>query len=134
MEIVVHQQTPAAGPARLPRSPFGLLGSAVLAAPAAAPLPTATIETVPGMPPVLEPGQSLQRRRGRRAEPGDGRGIDPNLCAEPRSNDVYVIDPAAFRVVDRFPVGVNPQHVVPSWDLQTLWVANNGAPARMTAA
>ena len=42
-----------------------------------------------------------------------------------KSNDVYVIDPATFKVVDRFKVGVNPQHVVPSWDLRTLWVANN---------
>ena len=45
----------------------------------------------------------------------------PNL----RSNDVYVIDPATLKVVDRFHVGYSPQHVVPSWDLQTLWVANN---------
>ena len=45
----------------------------------------------------------------------------PNL----QSNDVYVIDPATLKVVDRFRVGVNPQHVVPSWDLKTLWVANN---------
>ncbi len=45
----------------------------------------------------------------------------PNL----QSNDVYVIDPATFKVVDRFRVGLNPQHVVPSWDLKTLWVANN---------
>ena len=45
----------------------------------------------------------------------------PNL----RSNDVYVIDPATLKVVDRFKVGRGPQHVVPSWDLQTLWVANN---------
>jgi DNA-binding beta-propeller fold protein YncE len=36
-----------------------------------------------------------------------------------------VIDPATMKVVDRFPVGVNPQHVVPSWDLKTLWVTNN---------
>jgi len=36
-----------------------------------------------------------------------------------------VIDPATLKVVDRFPVGVNPQHVVPSWDLTTLWVTNN---------
>ena len=28
-------------------------------------------------------------------------------------------------MVDRFRVGINPQHVVPSWDLKTLWVANN---------
>ncbi|HVJ34796.1 MAG TPA: YncE family protein [Terriglobia bacterium] len=42
-----------------------------------------------------------------------------------RSNNVYVIDPTNFTVVDKFPVGRSPQHVVPSWDLQTLWVANN---------
>jgi len=42
-----------------------------------------------------------------------------------QSNDVAVIDPATFRVIDRFPVGINPQHVVPSWDLKTLWVNNN---------
>jgi YVTN family beta-propeller protein len=42
-----------------------------------------------------------------------------------QSNDVYVIDPATFTVVDKFKVGLNPQHVVPSWDLRTLWVANN---------
>ena len=42
-----------------------------------------------------------------------------------QSNDVYVIDPATFKVVDKYKVGLNPQHVVPSWDLQTLWVTNN---------
>jgi len=42
-----------------------------------------------------------------------------------KSNDVYVIDPATLEVVDRFRVGVNPQHVVPSYDLKTLWVTNN---------
>lgn len=42
-----------------------------------------------------------------------------------QSNDVYVIDPATLRIVDRFRVGINPQHVVPSWDLKTLWVTNN---------
>jgi YVTN family beta-propeller protein len=45
----------------------------------------------------------------------------PNL----RSNDVWVIDPKTLQVIDRFRVGAGPQHIVPSWDLQTLWVANN---------
>ncbi len=45
----------------------------------------------------------------------------PNL----RSNDVSVIDPGTLKVVDRFKVGASPQHVVPAWDLRTLWVANN---------
>jgi YVTN family beta-propeller protein len=45
----------------------------------------------------------------------------PNL----RSNDVYVIDPTTLKVIDRFKVGISPQHIVPSWDLRTLWVTNN---------
>lgn len=45
----------------------------------------------------------------------------PNL----RSHDVSVIDPSTMKVVDRFKVGHAPQHIVPSWDMKTLWVANN---------
>lgn len=43
------------------------------------------------------------------------------------SNSVSVIDPVTLKEVDRFKVGLAPQHVVPSWDLQTLWVANNAS-------
>lgn len=42
-----------------------------------------------------------------------------------RSGDVTVIDPRTLKVVDRFEVGRSPQHVVPAWDLRTLWVTNN---------
>jgi DNA-binding beta-propeller fold protein YncE len=35
-----------------------------------------------------------------------------------------------MKVVDRFKVGVNPQHVVPSWDLKTLWITNNAEGRR----
>ncbi|TGV77756.1 YncE family protein [Mesorhizobium sp. M00.F.Ca.ET.149.01.1.1] len=42
------------------------------------------------------------------------------------SNSVSVIDSVTLKEVDRFNVGSKPQHVVPSWDLKTLWVANNG--------
>jgi YVTN family beta-propeller protein len=41
------------------------------------------------------------------------------------ANTVSVIDPNTLKVIDTFKVGINPQHVVPSWDLSTLWVANN---------
>ncbi len=40
------------------------------------------------------------------------------------SNTVSVIDPATHKVVDTFKVGLGPQHIIPSWDLKTLWVAN----------
>ena len=49
------------------------------------------------------------------------------LVYVPNSHDgtVTVIDPATYRVVRTFPTGALPQHVVPSYDLTTLWVANN---------
>lgn len=45
-------------------------------------------------------------------------------------NSVSVIDTTTLKVVDTFKVGLHPQHVVPSWDLITLWVANNGRGRR----
>lgn len=45
----------------------------------------------------------------------------------PNGNEgtVSVIDPTTYQVVDTFRTGKNPQHVVPSYDLQTLWVLND---------
>ena len=42
-----------------------------------------------------------------------------------RSNSVTVIDPKTFKVISRFSVGRMPQHVVPSYDLKTLYVVND---------
>lgn len=83
------------------------------------------VTTVPGMPPVVDP-RNLYSEAGSahlsKAVAGAlPRVYVPNL----RSDDVYVIDPATFKVVDKFKVGRSPQHIVPSWDLQTLWVTNN---------
>jgi YVTN family beta-propeller protein len=41
------------------------------------------------------------------------------------SDTVSVIDPSTARVVRTVRVGHEPQHVVPSWDLRTLWVNND---------
>jgi YVTN family beta-propeller protein len=41
------------------------------------------------------------------------------------SNSVTEIDPATQQIVRTFPVGAEPQHVVPSWDLKTLWVTSD---------
>ena len=83
------------------------------------------VPTVAGMPPVVNAanlyGEAGVNHMSAAVAGALPRVYVPNL----RSNDVYVIDPATFKVVDRFPVGRSPQHVVPSWDLHTLWVANN---------
>ena len=42
-----------------------------------------------------------------------------------KSNTVDVISQKTFKVVDHFATGGLPQHVTPSWDLQTLWVTND---------
>ncbi len=42
-----------------------------------------------------------------------------------RGASVTEIDPKTYQVVRTFPTGKIPQHVVPSYDLKTLWVANN---------
>lgn len=41
------------------------------------------------------------------------------------SNTITVIDPATFQILETFPVAKLPQHVVPSYDMQTLYVNNN---------
>ena len=81
---------------------------------------------LPGMPPIIDStnlyGEAAAGHLSAAVAGALSRIYVPNL----RSDDVYVIDPAKMAVVDRFKVGENPQHVVPSWDLKTLWVTNNG--------
>ncbi|MDQ1478681.1 MAG: hypothetical protein QOE62_3910 [Actinomycetota bacterium] len=44
---------------------------------------------------------------------------------ESMSSYVDVIDPTTYRVIDRYQTGGRPQHVVPAWDMQTLYATNN---------
>jgi YVTN family beta-propeller protein len=87
--------------------------------------PVAAIETVPGMPPVVDPANLYSETAADKLSPAVAKALPRVYVPNLQSNDVTVIDPATLKVVDRFPVGVNPQHVVPSWDLTTLWVTNN---------
>jgi len=95
------------------------------AAPAAASAAAVAIKTVAGMPAVVNP-DNLYSETGSSHLSAQVKGdleriYVPNL----RSNDVSVIDPATLKVIDKFKVGKAPQHIVPAWDLRTLWVANN---------
>jgi YVTN family beta-propeller protein len=83
------------------------------------------VETVPGMPPVPDPANLYSEIRADKLSPAVAGALPRIYVPNRQGNDVSVIDPATMKVVDRFPVGVNPQHVVPSWDLKTLWVTNN---------
>ena len=77
------------------------------------------------MPPEIDPRDVYAADR-----PGDlspvVSGFKPLVYVPNSTSDtVDVIDPAIFAVVDHFPVGRQPQHVVPSYDLKTLWVTND---------
>jgi len=85
----------------------------------------AAIETVPGMPAVLDPANLYSETVAGRLSPAVEGALPRVYVPNRRSNSVSVIDPESLKVVDTFKVGHNPQHVVPSWDLRTLWVANN---------
>ncbi len=83
------------------------------------------IATVPGMPPVVDPANLYSETTSGKLSPAVAGDLQRVYVPHLQTNDVYVIDPATFKVVDKFKVGLNPQHVVPSYDLRTLWVANN---------
>jgi YVTN family beta-propeller protein len=86
---------------------------------------TRTIQTVPGMPPVMDPSNLYSETRSDKLSPVVAKHLSRVYVPNRSSNDVWVIDPVTFKVINKFRVGVHPQHVVPSWDLKTLWVNNN---------
>ena len=85
----------------------------------------ALITTIPGMPPVPDPANLYSETAAGRLIPAVQGALSRVYVPNRRANTVSVIDPETLQVIDTFKVGRNPQHVVPSWDLKTLWVANN---------
>ena len=85
----------------------------------------AGVGALPGMPPLLDPNDVYAADRPGELSPVV-KGF-PSLIYVPntQSDTVTIIDPATYRVLRTVPVGNEPQHVVPSWDLKTLWVNND---------
>ena len=84
-----------------------------------------SVAPLPGMPPLLDPRDVYAADR-----PGN---LSPTVRSFPARvyvpnsgrNTVDVIDPRTFKIIDHFKVGRQPQHITPSYDLQTLWVLND---------
>ncbi|SDY45177.1 40-residue YVTN family beta-propeller repeat-containing protein [Micromonospora pattaloongensis] len=94
----------------------------------AAPPASATPHRLPGMPPDPDP-RNVYAPAGPNMLSDQVRG-HRNLVYVPHtvSNDVYVIDPTTYKVVDKYPGGEEAQHIVPSYDLSTLYVASSKVP------
>jgi len=103
-------------------APASAPGASASAAAVAAP---AGVTTVPGMPPVVDVRNLYSEVSAGKISPALRDDLERIYVPNLRSNDVYVVDPHAMKVVDRFKVGIGPQHIVPAWDMRTLWVTNN---------
>ncbi|MCW5637733.1 MAG: YncE family protein [Rubrivivax sp.] len=106
---------------------LALFGAAPAAAqpaaqPAAAP---AKIEVAPGVMPVPDPKNLYSETASGKLSPNVAGALERIYVPNHMAHTVSVIDPATLKVVNTFKVGLYPQHVVPSWDLKTLYVANN---------
>ena len=77
------------------------------------------------MPPVVDPSAIYSETGPNHLSPAVRGDLERIYVPDLRSDDVSVIDPMTMKVVDRIKAGHGPQHVVPSYDLRTLWVTNN---------
>jgi DNA-binding beta-propeller fold protein YncE len=77
------------------------------------------------MPPVTDP-HNIYAAAGVNALSAAARQARP-LVYVPHSGsgDVLVIDPTTFAVIARYPAGIELQHVVPSYDMRTLYATDD---------
>jgi YVTN family beta-propeller protein len=111
---------------------LAVLAACAAPAPAPAPAPAATpapavptFSPIPGMPPVRDAHNVY-------ADAGPGMLSDVARAARPmvyvphtKTGEVWTIDPATFAVVGRYRLGGELQHVVPSWDMKTLYASDD---------
>jgi DNA-binding beta-propeller fold protein YncE len=92
-----------------------------LGSPTFAGLPPANLS----MPPLVDPKDVYSETSEGKLSPATAGALSrvyvPNLW----TGRVDVIDPETFSVVDSFAAVPSAQHIVPSWDLQTLWVSGD---------
>ncbi|MBL1100321.1 beta-propeller fold lactonase family protein [Streptomyces sp. 205] len=93
--------------------------------PSAAAKKAARAKLLPGMPPPLDPHDLYAADRPGKLAKAVKRFPSRVYVPNTLSDTVSVIDPKTLKVIRTIPVGHQPQHVVPSWDLKTLWVNND---------
>ncbi|MBD8873233.1 YncE family protein [Rhodanobacter sp. DHB23] len=104
---------------------LALLASAFAGLCASAAAMAQSVATVPGMPRVVNPADMYSQAGRDMFSPAVAGALPRIYVPNLRGDSVSVIDPATYKVIDTFKVGRSPQHVVPAYDLQTLWVTNN---------
>jgi YVTN family beta-propeller protein len=80
---------------------------------------------LPGMPPPLDPHDVYAASRPGLLSPVVRNFPERVYVPNSGRDSVDVIDPRTFKIIDHFGVGRQPQHIIPSYDLKTLWVLND---------
>jgi YVTN family beta-propeller protein len=93
--------------------------------PVAVPARPGVAPGLPGMPPLLDARDVYAADRPNALSPVVRNFPSRVYVPNTESNTVSVIDPKTYKVIETIRVGLQPQHVVPSWDLKTLWVNND---------
>ncbi|MDQ1663114.1 MAG: hypothetical protein QOJ68_3094 [Blastococcus sp.] len=91
------------------------------ATPSAAPV---VADRFPGMPPVTDANNVYAGAGADMLSPA-AAAAKPLVYVPHNSGSVWVIDPKTFKVVRTFPAGLEVQHVVPSWDMKTLYATDD---------
>jgi YVTN family beta-propeller protein len=108
----------------------GACGTRVHAASPPPAMKASSLNILPGMPSVLDPANIYS---------ADGPGMLSATAANfptrvyvpnSKSDTVDIIDPNSYKIIGHFTLPkkkalLEPQHVVPSWDLKKLWVAQD---------
>jgi DNA-binding beta-propeller fold protein YncE len=84
----------------------------------------AAIQGFPGMPPVTDPSNVYADAGAGMLSPA-AKAAKPMVYVPHNSGSVWEIDPATFQVVAKFPAGREVQHVVPAWDMKTLYATDD---------
>ena len=85
--------------------------------------PPASADTaLPGMPAPLDPADLYAADRPNALSPVVQHDVPRVYVPNNLDGTVSVIDPATYRVIQTVRVARGAEHVVPSWDLRTLWV------------
>ena len=74
------------------------------------------------MPPVIDPTNIYSETKSSDMSPAVANALPRVYVPHLHSHDLWVIDPATDKVIAKFPLGRDLQHVVPSYDLKSLWI------------
>ncbi len=108
------------------RGVAGNVATVTLLRPGKVRAPTAPLRAATASVPALIASGNVYAADGANALRGPARlALSRIYVPNSQSNTVDEIDPATFKIVRHFTVGGLPQHVVPSYDLKTLYVTND---------